>query len=142
MLVGSGLVGCGGSTSPVDPPPPPPSSPPLDFAPVAGDWVGTVSELRQPLVYPVNITLLSEASAGSRVGTVYYAGGLDCGGTLTARAVNDNSYEVGETITYGSGCVNNAIIQLTHDAAAGTLDYRWYSPLGPLSATAVLTRKE
>ncbi|MFQ5680040.1 MAG: hypothetical protein ACE5HP_11355, partial [Gemmatimonadota bacterium] len=53
--------------------------------------------------------------------------------------------EVREVITFarGIGCVNGATIRLTHDAAAGTLGYRWFNPKsGALRAVATLTRKK
>ena len=121
--------------------PPPPPAPVLHFAPIAGAWEGTVTEIRQPAVYPVQIALDAEAAFGARVGTVDY--GVDwCGGNLIAREASDGSYEFDEFLTYGSGCVQGARVRLIHNSAAGTLDYEWYSPSGALSATAELTRQE
>lgn len=88
----------------------------------------------------MEITLGEEALLSSVVGTVAYVNGLDCGGELKAMRPRDGSYVVEETITYGSGCVNGGQIRFTLEASDGTLKYEWYSPRGPLSATAVLTR--
>jgi len=145
LLVTLALAACSSTTAPgsadAPPPPPPAPAPVLDFAPIAGAWEGTVTEIRQPAVYPVQIAVNAEAALGARVGTVDY--GVDwCGGNLMAREASDGSYEFDEFLTYGSGCVQGGRVRLIHNSAAGTLDYEWYVPSGALSATAELTRQE
>ncbi|MFQ5679971.1 MAG: hypothetical protein ACE5HP_11005 [Gemmatimonadota bacterium] len=68
---------------------------------------------------------------------------LDCDGNLLALQANENQYAVKEIITRGTSCVTGGTIRFTHDAAAGTLRYRWFHPRsGTVEAEAMLTRKK
>ncbi len=146
-----GTAACSSTTAPgsADAPPPPPPAPVLDFSAIAGEWVGEGTEINQPAVYQIEMTLEAEAASGAQVGTITYKGTLnelviDCGGRLSARQANGSTYELQEKITSGVNCVDNGTIRLTHDAAEGMLDYKWFSPNDPVTAraTATLTRQE
>jgi len=152
LFTSSGLAACSSTTSPgvaeAPSPPPPAPTPLLDFAAIAGDWAGEGTDIRQPAVYQIEMTLDAEARSGANVGTVTYNGALDdlkidCGGVLIASRVSGNAYVLTERITHGVNCISDGTVRLTYDAAAGTLSYEWYSPASSdLCAEAVLTRKE
>ena len=79
-------------------------------------FAGTVTE---DAITEANLTLGAEAPEGSPIGTIAYSGGLDCGGSSSAREASGSKYAFRARITRGGGCVDGGPIRLTHDAAAG-----------------------
>jgi len=136
------LGGCGGASAPTaPPPPPPPPSPVLDFAAIAGVWVGEVTErvLDRFNTYEATLEFTAGAQEGLKVGTVDYG---DCGGDLLALKADGADYAVTENLTYGLNVCRDGEIRLQLDTDEAELDYKWYTIQGELHATATLTQLE
>ena len=150
------IVGCGGATpTGEDTSSPPPTAAVLDFSPIAGEWVGEVTEsvLDRFITYDATITLEEAAQANRRIGLYAYGPAQDpidppgvvsqdCGGSLVALDVDGSIYEVEEFLTYGQERCRDGVIRFDHDEAEDTLAYRWYTDAGELHATALLTRNQ
>ena len=154
LLATFALAGCG------DPPTRADSAPPraaatLDFARIAGEWVGEVTEsvLDRFITYDATISLDGAAQRGIRIGSFDYGPAQDpsdppgvvsqdCGGALFALESSGDDYSVEEVLTYGQDRCRAGVIRLAHDEAAGTLTYEWYTDAGELHANALLVRGE
>ena len=73
----------------------------LSYAAVAGKWSGIVSETVPDTSYLTTLTLMREAEAGGKIGSIDYTV-LQCGGDLFALHAADPVYRVSEGLTYGS----------------------------------------
>jgi hypothetical protein len=144
-FAGINLLGCGGGIADTEPPPPPP--PPSDivsYAAIAGDWQGTVTELRTPNKYTIQVRLPQQGAKGSRVGEIRYlvteAGfGSDCVGTLATVDRSGEVYRFGENIASGP-CVQGGTVVLTYAQAEATLKYEWFNSGGVQCCEAVMRR--
>lgn len=140
-----GLLGCGGNLAdPVPPPPPPPSTGIVSYAAITGDWTGQVTELRTPNKYTILVRLSQEARKGESAAQITYAvteAGFasDCHGVLAAGEAAAGVYAFSERISTGP-CVQDGTVILTHDGAAGTLNYEWFNRSGVQCCEAVMKR--
>jgi hypothetical protein len=71
---------------------------------------------------------------------------LECGGFLTLLEESDTQLLFKETITFGTGCVDQGFVELT-DKSSNELTFHYYWPgsdeeMGELGAIGTLTRKE
>ncbi|HZD05195.1 MAG TPA: hypothetical protein VE173_09765 [Longimicrobiales bacterium] len=137
------LGACG--SDPVQTPQEPREPTLLSFAPIAGAWGGTVTEIGPSgtATYRVDIVLGQSAPPGAKVGTIAYSeSGRDCGGDLVATDVEGSAYTVEEDLTYGLDRCDNGEIHLVYDVGAGTLAFEWTWPPNPEAwdVTATLTR--
>jgi hypothetical protein len=114
----------------------------LDFSSIAGDWGGEVTEtvLDFVITYDAALQLATSAQQQRKIGTIDYAGELQCGGDVLASQSEGSDYALEERLSYGTDRCRNGIIRLRHDSDTGSLSYEWYTTAGELHATAELTR--
>lgn len=99
---------------------------------IIGTWSGTVTQSGSG-TYSVTVTLDGEAD--SIIGEADYPE-LGCGGTWALASHESDTYEFTETITYGSGCVQQVDIHI-RALPSGELSYQ-IDP--PYTSTATLSR--
>jgi hypothetical protein len=90
------------------------------------------------------VRVLGTVAKGETAGDIVYhlaaiGFNADCDGRLLALSAAGQVYEFDERIL-GGPCVNNGMVVLTRDPAAGTLRYEWYSSAGTKCCDALLTR--
>jgi hypothetical protein len=115
-------VACGGTESTMEGPDPVPEVN-LEYSKIAGQWRGTVTEIRTLNVYPAALSVSPRAPKGAVVGTVIYGTALgECTGDLVADAASDQKYEFVEFIQSGP-CVPRVAVELKPFAAGDSLEY-------------------